>query len=116
MEDEYTLCATTRVPGADGTLCRYFNFAAEQVTTIFNAKAEMKDDKSAGGYDGGVSVAVSVALTSQMHIQKFSDLDSDAEIELMRAKLAELGGKPPASDDLGKGKKMRGTVAGLGKG
>ena len=100
-EDDYTLQVTNTVPGVNGTLCRYFNFAAGQVTTIFSAKAEMQDKQSAGYSNPSVSTSVSVALTSQMQIQKFSDLDNEAEINLMRAKLVELGGKPPA-EDIGK--------------
>ncbi|MBI1216826.1 MAG: hypothetical protein GC185_13565 [Alphaproteobacteria bacterium] len=113
-EDDYTLLVTNDVPGAGGTLCRYFNFAAESVTTIYNAKSEMTKSMKAGSYDGGVSVAVSTALTSQMTVQKFSDFDSDREIELMREKLVEKGGTPP-SEDMGKSRKVPRPAATLGK-
>ena len=109
-EDDYTLCVTSAVPNSRGSLSRYFNFAAEQVTTIFTERAELKDSKASGAYDGSVSVAVSVALTSQMQVQKFSDFDSQGEIELMREKLIFLNGKPPASS----GGLPKARVSGLG--
>ncbi len=96
-EDDYTLCVTSSVPNSRGSLSRFFNFAAEQVMTIFSERAELKDSKASGSYEGGVAVAVSVALTSQMQVQKFSDFDSQTEIELMREKLISLNGKPPAT-------------------
>ncbi|MDE1151027.1 MAG: hypothetical protein PW788_00690 [Micavibrio sp.] len=94
-EDDYTLCASTTVIGSKGVFSRYFNFAAEQVTTIFSERAELSTNKAAGSSQGGVAVAVSVALTSQMSVQKFSDFDSQVEIDLMRAELKKLGGNPP---------------------
>jgi len=97
-EDDYTLCASSTVAGTKGVLCRYFNFAAEQVTTVFSERAELNTSKAAGSSQGGVAVAVSVALTSQMNVQKFSDFDSDVEIELMRAELKKLGGRPPEAN------------------
>lgn len=99
-EDDYTLLATSDVPGG-GTLCRYFNFAAQQVTTLYTQRAELKGEVTKQTYSSGnfgVSQAVSVALTSQMQVQKFSDLDSLAEVELMRAELVSRGGKPPELD------------------
>ncbi len=109
-EDDYTLCVTTSILNSRGSLTRYFNFAAEQVTSVFSERAELKDSKAAGGYDGGVSVAVAVALTSQLQVQKFSDFDSQTEIELMREKLISLQGNPPAAS----GSLPKPKTAGLG--
>lgn len=106
-EDDYTICLSWTPPGSKGTLSRYFNFASEQVTTIFTERAEMKDSKASGSYEGGVSVAVAVALTSQMQVQKFSELDSLAEVEMMRAALKTLGGSPPESSGVLPGKPPR---------
>ena len=39
--DDYTLLAMSELP-AGGTLSRYFNFAAGEVTSIFSQKTEMK--------------------------------------------------------------------------
>jgi len=96
-EDDYTLRASWNPPGSKGTLSRYFNFASEQVVTIFTERAEMEKSIKAGAYDGGAGISVAVALSSQMQIQRFSDMDSQTEIEMMREKLVSLGGKPPAA-------------------
>lgn len=93
-EDDYTLCAYNALPGA-GVLRRYFNFASEQITTIYSEKAQIEMKIKDYERNGGNSAAVSVALTSQMDIRKFSELDSQLEIELMRKKLRDLGGTPP---------------------
>lgn len=104
-QNPYTLMATDEVPGG-GTLSRYFNFAAGQVITIFREKAEMKENIKAYQSSGGNAVAASVALTSQIHVQKFSEFDSTAEIEMMHAELVRRGGKPPPLNELpGKAKK-----------
>lgn len=91
-ENDYTLAAVQELPGG-GVLTRQFNFASEQVTTIYERKAEK--EHSLGEYSSGKATSVSVALTSQVTIQKFSDLDSQAEVEIMRGKLVEQGGKIP---------------------
>lgn len=107
-ENPYTLLALDEVPGG-GTLSRYFNFAAEQVTTIFRERAELKETIKAYQSSGGNAVAASVALTSQMHVQKFNEFDSAAEIEFMHAELVRRGGKPPALNELpGKQKRPAG--------
>jgi hypothetical protein len=98
-QNEFTLLETTEVPGG-GTLCRYFNFAAATITTIFRERAMEKDSRSAGSYDGGVSVAIGLALTSQMQIQKFSELDSSREIALLHGELVKRGGAPPPLEDV----------------
>ncbi|HYD17822.1 MAG TPA: hypothetical protein VEF76_05035 [Patescibacteria group bacterium] len=92
-DNDYTLSVIQNVAG--GTLTRQFNFAAEQVTTLYERKAEMSH--SLGEYSTGKATAVSVALATQMAIQKFSDLDSTAEVDLLRAKLVEMGGKIPSA-------------------
>lgn len=106
MEDDYTLRVTSAMKSG-GTLSRYFNFAAEQVTTVYERKEQMKDQYR--GYGDGASTSVSVALASELHVQKFSELDSLLEVEMMHAKLKDLGGKPPALNGLpGKGKRPAG--------
>lgn len=98
-QNDFTLCEKTDVPGG-GTLCRYFNFASATITTIFREKAMEKDSKAAGGYDGGVAVAIGLALTSQMQIQKFSELDSSREVALLHAELERQGGHPPPLEEI----------------
>lgn len=80
----YTLSVTNdfdRQAQADPELRRIFNFKARQVTNIFSQ-----------WYSEGVS--------NSMVIQKFSELDSLAEVFDMHAKLKELGGNPPDISDL----------------
>lgn len=110
-EDDYTLSVTNTLPSG-GSICRMFNFASRQVTTVFREKAEMMGEMRAYGSNGGVSVARAVALTSQMHIQKFSELDNLDEVDFLRQELIKRGGKPPeASEALDKPKS---AVAKLG--
>ncbi|MEZ0224072.1 MAG: hypothetical protein ACAH83_05935 [Alphaproteobacteria bacterium] len=93
-EDDYTLMVTNVLPSG-GIICRIFNFASRQITTVFSEKSEVQGDLRAYGHDGGVSAARAVALTSQMQVQKFSELDSLEEVNLMRRELMIRGGKPP---------------------
>ena len=104
-EDDYTLLVVTtdttplRSYGSYNTekvsnLTRTFNFMAAQVTTVIHDSLF----ESHGEHSGG-----SAAVSTQMIIQNFSDIDSKEEIKLMHAKLVELGGHPPElSFDLGK--------------
>lgn len=62
------------------SLTRIFNFESRQVTTIYN-------DWIVAGNGSGVS--------SQMHVQNFSEVESQDEIRSMHAKLKEEGGNPP---------------------
>lgn len=74
-------------------ITREFNFKARQVTTVYHDQLRTSNG---------------VAVTSQMAVQNFCDIEGTDEIRDMHAKLVELGGKPPAIDDLlgtpGKGK------------
>lgn len=92
-ENDYTISAIQDLPSG-GLLTRQFNFAAEQVTTIYERKAEKEHSLGSYGSDPKAT-AVSVALSSQMTVQKFSELDSQVEVEIMRAKLLADGGKIP---------------------
>ena len=102
-ENDYTISAIQDLPSG-GLLTRQFNFAAEQVTTIYERKAE-KEQTVGGSYSNDPkATAVSVALSSQMTIQKFSDLDSLDEVADMHKRLRDKGGNPPPLevDALGK--------------
>lgn len=75
----YTLSVVNdfeRQSDADPELRRIFNFTARQVTSIYTQWSK-----------AGVS--------SSMTIQRFSELDSLEEVELMWNKLKALGGNPP---------------------
>jgi hypothetical protein len=73
-------------------LTRLFNFKAGQVTTVFRE---------------WISTSNGAALTSQMQVQNFSDVESQDEIREMRGKLIELGGNPPPfGQELGKTKAL----------
>lgn len=98
-EDDYTLLATSDVPGG-GKLCRYFNFAAGEITTVFREKAEMKNTEGQSYREYPISTSVSVALSSQMSARKFSELDSFNEVALLHKKLVELKGSPPPLEDI----------------
>jgi len=81
-EDDYTLLATSTLP-TGGTLCRYFNFASCEVTTVLVQKVD-----------------------TQMSRKNFSEFDNALEIELMHAQLKAQGGNPPDLDE-----KLTGKVA-----
>jgi hypothetical protein len=77
--NDYTLSVTNdfqRNAQADPELRRIFNFEARQITNVYSM-----------WYGNGVS--------SNMQVQKFSELDSLDEVARMHAKLCELGGNPP---------------------
>lgn len=69
---------------ADPELRRIFNFAAQDITSIY-------------------SMWYGSAVTSTMQVQKFSELDSLDEARIMHSKLRELGGNPPELKDNHKG-------------
>jgi hypothetical protein len=77
--NDYTLSVTNdfqRMAQADPELRRIFNFEARQVTNIYTM-----------WYGSGIS--------TNMQIQKFSELDSLDEVKRMHQKLCDLGGDPP---------------------
>jgi hypothetical protein len=98
---DYTLMETADLPNG-GSITRMFNFAAATVTTIFQQKADRHEQQKSwiNGASVAVSDAVSVALTSQMQVQKFSEFDTTVELELMHKKLRELKGTPPPLEDV----------------
>jgi hypothetical protein len=100
--NDYTLCETTPVPGTQGSLTRWFNFASCTVTTLYREKAEMQHNQKERftGSDYAVSSAVSVALSSQMQVQRFCELDSMKEVELLHKELVRQGGTPPSLDEI----------------
>lgn len=82
--NDYTLSVTavfSLQAQADPTLRRIFNFKARQITNIY-------------------SMWFGHSVTSSMQMQSFSDLDSQDEVRVMHGKLVELGGNPPAFDDI----------------
>ncbi|MBI1214456.1 MAG: hypothetical protein GC185_01395 [Alphaproteobacteria bacterium] len=84
MLNDYTLAVSTVFSlqsRADPTLRRVFNFRARQVTEIY-------------------SMWYSQSVTSSMQSKNFSDYDSADEILLMHKKLVDMGGRPPALDDM----------------
>ncbi len=77
----------------DSTLCREFNFQSRQVTVTNEAMVW----KKAGNEP---------AVGTSTFVQNFSDIEGRGEIERAHAKLIELGGAPPALEDIfGAGKK-----------
>ena len=112
VDNEYTLSVITNRTHSTSSsfkersiITRTFNFLAQQVTTHVRDTAL----GNTGGYNTGGAGGVATAITQQ----HFEDFRSDAEIVYMHGKLCELGGKPPAIEDVtrGIGKKP----AGLGQ-
>lgn len=67
---------------------RLFNFLARQVETVHSEHL----------YD--YSHDVPVALAVQTRVENFDEMPSTLEIKFMHAKLTEMGGKPPALEDI----------------
>ena len=88
----------------ESVLKRIFNFAAGQITTT--SVERTFQSRNYNGSNGHSSI------TSQMHIEKFTDLASTIELQILHKKLTELGGHPPPLDDvLGGRSKQRLTVS-----
>lgn len=68
------------------TITRTFNFMARQVTTVHRDLVFQSRGETAGG---------SAAISTQATIRNFRDLESQAEVSLMRDKLVSMGGHPP---------------------
>ena len=81
------------------SIARIFNFKAAQVTTI----AREWISGSAGN-----------TIHSQLDVRNFSEIDSKDEIREMHKKLVELGGTPPAIDDILPQSAAKPKVAALG--
>ncbi|MFN7113789.1 MAG: hypothetical protein ACK4PK_05450 [Alphaproteobacteria bacterium] len=84
--NDYTLSVVNdfaRQDKADPELRRIFNFAARNVTTIY-------------------SMWYGHSVTSNLHVEKFSDLDSLDEVARMHEKLRALNGNPPPLPSLDK--------------
>lgn len=73
------------------TLTRTFNFLSGQITTIACGNVFQSRGADAGG---------AAAVSTQMAIQNFEDVQSLKEIQLMREKLVEFGGTPPELSEI----------------
>lgn len=65
------------------SLTRVFNFQSRQVTTIYN---------------DWIVTSSGSSVSSQMHVQNFSEVESQDEIRAMHRKLKEQGGDPGTLD------------------
>lgn len=77
---------------------RIFNFAAGQITTLPVTKIFQSLEGRAAGNS---------SISSQMHIQNFTDLPSTLELEILHKKLEDLGGHPPPLNDVLNGRSKR---------
>lgn len=96
MLNEYTLVETLTESGIDKgmdsssrNIQRHFNFMAQRVTTM------VRDANRYYNHSSGVGVG----LQTHYREEDFTSLPTSAELELMHAKLVELGGTPPALSD-----------------
>jgi len=78
-------------------LSRIFNFEARQLITLYE-RGGRQDFQIPGEYSSRTGYTVGV--TSSMQVQNFSELDDATEILRLHGKLTEMGGTPPAVDDL----------------
>jgi hypothetical protein len=84
-------------------LTQLFNFRARQVTTVYE-RGGVESYRIPRGEYSNYENGKSVAVTASLQVQNFRDIEGEAEIEAMHAKLTELGGKPPAINSLVKSK------------
>ncbi len=80
-DGDYMISTVQDLP-SDGRLTRTFNFASETLTTL---------------YERVYRYGEAVDLASQLQTRNFSELDSQAEVEIMRKELQKQGGTPPES-------------------
>ncbi|MBI1214454.1 MAG: hypothetical protein GC185_01385 [Alphaproteobacteria bacterium] len=101
--DDSTLRVTYDMAGKKGDnwgaprLSRIFNFEARQLITLYE-RGGTQDFSIPGRY--GNTTGKSAAVTSDLQVQNFSELDTTAELARMHKKLKDMGGKPPSIDDL----------------
>jgi len=96
--DDYILRVDVKLnEGSDNGVRKYnsytrmFNFLARQVTTIHRDWL----------YEGrGSSAAGDAAIATHERTESFDDLPSAAEVKYMHGKLVELGGRPPALEEV----------------
>ena len=95
---DYTLRVDAKQnEGSDNGIRKYnsytkmFNFLARQVTTIHRDWVY----EPRGGDAGGTS-----ALSTHARVESFDELPSTGEIRYMHGKLKELGGTPPALEEI----------------
>lgn len=67
---------------------RTFNFLARQVDVVYSAHAYNTYNAEA------------TQPSTQMRVESFDEMPSTLEIKFMHAKLIEMGGKPPALEDI----------------
>ena len=98
--DDYTLKATNSLSNDWGAprLSRIFNFKAQQVTTLYE-RGGLKDFEIPDAHYG-TKTGYTAAVAGAIQIQNFRDIENDAEIAEMHAKLVELKGAPPALEDI----------------
>lgn len=105
--NDYTLKVVTPVGEKDDwgapRLTQLFNFRARQVTTMYE-RGGVKEYQIPYGDYGYTKEGSAVAVTGAVQVQNFRDIEGEAEIEAMHAKLKELGGAPPALSPLVKSK------------
>jgi hypothetical protein len=122
-ENDYTLVTELKESHSEGSgswgeskaclvssIRRTFNFLSAQVTTVTRDWAYQRTLEGTGGSSSAVST------TTQ--IQNFDDVQSNAEIKFMHAKLIGMGGKPPSLEEIFPNEmhKKAGGVPTLGKG
>jgi|GEM_PF-1235992 len=75
------------------TLSRIFNFESAQITTMGTSATVVVPRQ---GYSGGAGVSDTMDVT----VTDFAELSSTRELSRMHAKLRDMGGTPPALDDV----------------
>lgn len=87
-DNDYTLVQNTTYIATNHhnrSIARIFNFKSAQVTTVVRE---------------WISGTAGNTIHSQLDVRNFSEIDSKDEIRDMHKRLVDLGGKPPAIDDI----------------
>lgn len=96
VENDYTL-SVTRVTD-DNRQAGYSTIQVKSsLTTTFNFLAQTVTYETRENLvqESGYKLQGAVAVSTQMAIRNFSDFDTQAEIDMMRAELIARGGNPP---------------------
>jgi len=85
--NDQTISETSSI-GVHAKLTKIFNFESRQVTTI------LVDELQISQYRDGSGKSNAAAVSTQMNIQNFKDIEGTGEFQRMHEELKNLGGNP----------------------
>ncbi len=103
--NDYTIQSTLKEDATDGRgngyvymssrIVRIFNFAAGTITSLHHNRTFRSEQSTPA------------VVSEQTTVEKFKDMPSLIEVEIMREKLVGMGGHPPLIEDVLSGRRKR---------